>query len=131
MFCDKILIFLIIILDYHTWLSELIVFWLLGVHNISLNITLYWSNISRKNMSLNQLGNLLCNLNTWMNEGMVCPVWFPIGKDLFWSSPCSTKQIGNSVQFYTVYYTWHISNLELGKKTFYALISSSFCIEGC
>ena len=26
----------------------------------------------QKNISLNQLGNLLCNLNTWMNEGIIC-----------------------------------------------------------
>ena len=77
-FCDKILIFLIIMLDYHTWLSKLIVSWLLEVLNISSNTTLYWDNVFRKNMSLNQLGDLLYNLNTWMNESMVCSVWFPI-----------------------------------------------------
>ena len=51
---------------------------LLEVLDISSNITLYWGNVSRKNMSLNQLSDLLCNLNTWMNKNIVCSVWFPI-----------------------------------------------------
>jgi len=128
MFYNKILVFLIIILDYHSQLSKLIVFWLLRVLDTSLNATLYWSNVSRKNISSNQLGDLLCNLNTWINKGMVYSVWFLIGEDSFWSSPWNTKQIGNSVQFYVVQYTWCISNLELSKQTLYTTISSSFCI---
>ena len=129
MFCNKILVFLIIILNYHSQLSKLIVFWLLRVLDTSLNATLYWSNVSRKNISSNQLGDLLCNLNTWINKGMVYSVWFLIREDSFWSSPWNTKQIGNSVQFYVVQYTWCISNLELSKQTLYTTISSSFCIR--
>jgi len=47
MFCKKILIFLIIMLECCSWLSKSIVSWYLGILDISSHAILYWSDASR------------------------------------------------------------------------------------
>ena len=59
-FCKKILILLIIILECYSWL---IVFWCPKFLSTSWSITFYWNGISRKDMYLNQLDVYFYNSN--------------------------------------------------------------------
>jgi len=72
MFCEKILMLLIIMLDYYSQLSKLIDFWCSGVLGIFLSATSYWNGVSRKDICSNWLGVHLCNSDTWMSKSMVC-----------------------------------------------------------
>jgi len=74
-FYRKILMFLIIMLDYYLQLSILIISWYLRVLDIYLSAIPCWSDVSRMGINLNQLGDLLCNLSIWMNEDIIHPVW--------------------------------------------------------
>ena len=70
-FCEKILISLIIINCYYSQLNELIVSCFHKSLNIPSNAILYWTYVTRENIHLNLLGNLLCSLSIWRSVGMV------------------------------------------------------------
>ena len=81
MFCEKILIFLQIILECHLQLSELIVFYCHEVPGIFWSATSYWINASIRSIGSNLLDGHLYNSNIWTYIGKDCPVLFPVLKD--------------------------------------------------
>ena len=74
-FCEKILISLIIMICYCSQLNKLIVFCFCKSSYILLNTISYWTYITRKDICLNPLGDLLCSLNTWRSGNRV-PFFF-------------------------------------------------------
>ena len=114
-FCEKILIYLIIMLECHSWLSESIVFWFLKVFGISWNVIPYWNDVSKRDINLNQLDDCSCSSSIWRSKSMVHSVLFKswyitlkvcfaaLGKllmifDLVWSIAFDTLRSLSSVQ---------------------------------
>ena len=99
--------------------------------NISWSATLYWNNVSRKDIYSNQLDVHLYSLDIWMCIGIALLVLFQVSIDWFSSWSYNTKQIVDDTQFCEDHYTWYTLILVLGMKMLYIPISSNFYIAGC
>ena len=107
-FCKNILRFCKIIVEVrHSSWSKLTWPYFHGSQCISSVATLCWTNASRTDIDLSQLGGLPNSLNIWTCVDMVPLSLFQVEGGLFLHLPCSTIQIHNGFMICEDHCIWH------------------------